>query len=126
MLPTLREFCVKGAYKKFVSRTMAMLFLCVEYGFFFFKKEMNMETRVAVMGIIVEDTNAVNLLNEILHEYSEYIIGRMGIPYKQKHISVISIALDAPQNTIAALAGKLGNIQGISVKTAYSNVISHD
>ena len=87
---------------------------------------MNMETRVAVMGIIVEDTNAVNLLNEILHEYSEYIIGRMGIPYKQKHISVISIALDAPQNTNAALAGKLGNIQGISVKSAYSNVISHD
>lgn len=87
---------------------------------------MNMETRVAVMGIIVEDTNVVNLLNEILHEYSEYIIGRMGIPYKQKHISVISIALDAPQNTIAALAGKLGNIQGISVKAAYSNVISHD
>lgn len=85
-----------------------------------------METRVAVMGIIVEDTSAVNLLNEILHEYSEFIIGRMGIPYKQKHISVISIALDAPQNTIAALAGKLGNIKGISVKTAYSNVISHD
>lgn len=105
---------------------MAMLFLCVWSIAFFFKKEMNMETRVAVMGIIVEDTNAVNLLNEILHEYSEYIIGRMGIPYKQKHISVISIALDAPQNTIAALAGKLGNIQGISVKTAYSNVISHD
>ena len=84
-----------------------------------------METRVAVMGIIVEDTNAVNLLNEILHEYSEYIIGRMGIPYRQKGIH-ITIALDAPQNTIAALAGKLGNIQGISVKTAYSNVISHD
>ena len=77
-------------------------------------------------GIIVEGTNAVNLLNEILHEYSEFIIGRMGIPYKQKHISVISIALDAPQNTIAALAGKLGNIKGISVKTACSNVISHD
>jgi putative iron-only hydrogenase system regulator len=87
---------------------------------------MNMETRVAVMGIIVEDKDAVNLLNEILHEYSEYIIGRMGIPYKQKKISVISIALDAPQNTIAALAGKLGNIHGVSVKTAYSNVISHD
>ena len=85
-----------------------------------------METRVAVMGIIVEDKDAVNHLNEILHEYSEYIIGRMGIPYKQKKISVISIALDAPQNTIAALAGKLGNIKGISVKTAYSNVISHD
>lgn len=85
-----------------------------------------METRVAVMGIIVENKDAVNLLNEILYEYSEFIIGRMGIPYKQKHISVISIALDAPQNTIAALAGKLGNIKGISVKTAYSNVISHD
>ena len=85
-----------------------------------------METRGAVIEIIVEDTNAVNLLNEILHEYSEYIIGRMGIPYKQKHISVISIALDAPQNTIAALAGIFGNILGFCVFTAYSNVISHD
>lgn len=88
--------------------------------------EMNMETRVAVMGIIVEDTNAVSLLNEILHEYGDFIIGRMGIPYKQKHINIISIALDAPQNTISALAGKLGNVKGVSVKTAYSNVVSHD
>lgn len=85
-----------------------------------------METRVAVMGIIVEDKNAVSHLNEVLHEYGDYIIGRMGIPYKPKHIHVISIALDAPQNTISALAGKLGNIEGVSVKTAYSNVISHD
>lgn len=85
-----------------------------------------METRVAVMGIIVEDKEAVSLLNEILHEYGDFIIGRMGIPYKQKHINIISIALDAPQNTISALAGKLGNVQGVSVKTAYSNVISHD
>lgn len=85
-----------------------------------------METRVAVMGIIVEDTNAVSLLNEILHEYGDFIIGRMGIPYKQKHINIISIALDAPQNTISALAGKLGNVKGVSVKTAYSNVVSHD
>lgn len=85
-----------------------------------------METRVAVMGIIVEDTNAVSLLNEILHEYGDFIIGRMGIPYKQKHINIISIALDAPQNTISALAGKLGNVKGVSVKTSYSNVVSHD
>ena len=85
-----------------------------------------METRVAVISIIVENPEATEQLNQYLHESGKYIIGRMGIPYKQKHISVISIALDAPQNTIAALAGKLGNIKGISVKTAYSNVISHD
>ena len=76
------------------------------------------ETRIAVIAIVVEDREQVNTMNEILHDYGKYIIGRMGIPYKQKHISVISIALDAPQNTIAALAGKLGNIQGISVKTS--------
>ena len=79
-----------------------------------------METRVAVMGIIVEDTNAVNLLNEILHEYSEYIIGRMGIPYQKKGINIISIAVDAPQDVISALAGKLGKLPGVSSKAVYS------
>ena len=83
-----------------------------------------METRVAVMGIIVEDTNAVNLLNEILHEYSEYIIGRMGIPYREKGINIISIAIDAPQDMISALSGKIGRLNGVSTKTAYSNVIT--
>lgn len=83
-----------------------------------------METRVAVMGIIVENKDSVTSLNEILHEYSPYIIGRMGIPYKERHISIISIALDAPQDTISALAGKLGNLPGVSCKTAYSNVKS--
>ena len=83
-----------------------------------------METRVAVMGIIVEDTNAVNLLNEILHEYSEYIIGRMGIPYRQKGIHIISIAIDAPQDVISTLSGKIGRLSGISTKTAYSNIIT--
>ena len=83
-----------------------------------------METRVAVMGIIVEDINAVNLLNEILHEYSEYIIGRMGIPYRQKGIHIISIAIDAPQDVISALSGKIGRLKGVSAKTAYSNVIT--
>lgn len=81
-----------------------------------------MQTRVAVMAIIVESGDAVERLNAQLHEYGEYIIGRMGLPYKERGINIISVALDAPQDTIAALAGKLGNIKGLSVKTAYSNV----
>ena len=81
-----------------------------------------METRVAVMAIIVEKPEAVGLLNANLHDFSDYIIGRMGIPYKTKGINVVSIALDAPADTISALAGKLGNIDGLSVKTALSNV----
>ncbi len=85
-----------------------------------------METRVAVMSIIVEDADMVEKLNSILHEYGAYIIGRMGIPYRKRKISIISIALDAPQNTIASLAGKIGSLSGISVKTAYSSVISTD
>ena len=83
-----------------------------------------METRVAVMSIIVENPNAVEKLNSLLHEYGEYIIGRMGIPYRKRNINIISIALDAPQDTTAALAGKIGNLQGISAKTAYSSIIS--
>lgn len=79
-----------------------------------------METRVAIIGIIVENTASVEALNALLHEYGEYIIGRMGIPYKQKNINIMSIAIDAPQTTISALTGKIGNLDGISVKTAYS------
>lgn len=82
-----------------------------------------METRVALIGIIVEDPGAVDALNALLHEYSAYIIGRMGIPYREKHISVISIAVDAPQDCISALSGKIGRLHGVSTKTAYSNVI---
>ena len=82
-----------------------------------------METRVAVMSIIVENPDSVEKLNAMLHEDGPYIIGRMGIPYRPKHISIVSIAMDAPQDTISALAGKLGNLDGVSVKTAYSNVI---
>ncbi len=85
-----------------------------------------METRVAVMSIIVEDPDSVERLNRALHDFSEFIIGRMGIPYRKRKISIISVALDAPQNTIAALAGKVGSIPGISVKTAYSGVICHE
>ena len=85
-----------------------------------------MDTRVAVMSIIVENGDMVEKLNGILHEYSEYIIGRMGIPYRKRRVSIISIALDAPQNTISALAGKIGTLPGVSVKTAYSSVIGTD
>ena len=82
-----------------------------------------METRVAVMSILVSQGDSVEKINALLHEYSDFIIGRMGIPYRKKNVSIISIALDAPQNTIAALAGKVGNLPGVSVKTAYSGVV---
>ena len=79
-----------------------------------------MEERVAVIGIIVENPDAVGHLNAILHEYGDYIIGRMGIPYKQKNISVLSIVLDAPTEKINALTGKLGMIEGVYAKTLFS------
>ena len=85
-----------------------------------------METRIAVMGIIIEDIDAAEELNSVLHDYGMYIIGRMGIPYRDRDISIVSIAIDAPQDVIAALAGKIGNIGGVSVKTAYSNKIFKD
>ena len=81
-----------------------------------------METRVAVIGIIVENSQSVDQLNDILHEYGAYIIGRMGIPYRAKGINIISIAIDAPQDTISALSGKIGKLPGVGVKTAFSNV----
>ena len=81
-----------------------------------------METRVALMSIIVENTEAVFPLNELLHEYGQYIIGRMGLPYPKKNIHIISVAIDAPQNTISALSGKIGKLSGVSIKTAYSGV----
>ncbi len=81
-----------------------------------------MESRVAIIGIIVENMESVAELNSILHEYSNYIIGRMGIPYRQKKLNIISIAVDAPQDTISALAGKIGKLSGVSAKTAFSGV----
>ena len=85
-----------------------------------------MQTRVAVMSAIVENTDSVEKLNELQHQYGEFIIGRMGLPYKTRKINIVSIALDAPQDTISSLAGKLGNLPGVSVKTAYSNVSSDE
>lgn len=81
-----------------------------------------METRVAIIGIIVENVDAAEEINEYLHDYSAYIIGRMGIPYREKGISIISIAIDAPQNIINTLAGKIGKIPGVNAKTVYSGV----
>ena len=85
-----------------------------------------METRVAVMSIIVEKSETVEDLNSLLHEYGEYIIGRMGIPYRKRGINIISVAIDAPQNTISALSGRIGRLEGVSVKTAYSGVICNE
>ncbi|WP_294351161.1 TM1266 family iron-only hydrogenase system putative regulator [uncultured Clostridium sp.] len=79
-----------------------------------------MDTRIALIGVIVEDKKSVEKLNSILHEYGEYIIGRMGIPYKEKKVSIISIVVDAPNNVISALSGKLGMLPGVSTKTIYS------
>ncbi len=81
-----------------------------------------METRVAVISIIVTQTDRVEMLNDLLHEYSEFIIGRMGIPYKEKGISIISIAIDAPMDKINSLTGALGRLDGINAKVTYAKV----
>lgn len=85
-----------------------------------------MESRVAVISIIVENQESVEHLNKLLHEYGSFIIGRMGIPYRARKINLISVAIDAPQDTIAALSGKIGALPGVSVKTAYSGVAGND
>ena len=78
------------------------------------------QTRIAVMSIIVEDRESAEALNRLLHNYGNYIIGRMGLPYEKKKLSLMSVALDAPENIISGLAGKVGNLPNISVKTAYA------
>lgn len=78
-------------------------------------------TRVALVGIIVEDREAAARINGLLHEYSEYVIGRMGIPYREKQLNVISVVLDAPQSVVSALSGKLGMIPGVSSKCVYGS-----
>ena len=78
-----------------------------------------MEKRIAIIGIFVEDTEASTAINQILHEYSEYILGRMGLPYRQRQIGVISIILDASNQVVSALSGKLGMLDGVYCKTMY-------
>lgn len=79
-----------------------------------------MNTRAAIIAIIVKKNESANEINNVLHEYGEYIIGRMGIPYHKKNINIISIAIDAPQDIINTLAGKIGRIDGVTTKTVYS------
>ena len=81
-----------------------------------------METRIALIGIIVENPDSVEELYHLLHEYGHYIIGRMGIPYRERNLNIISVAIDAPQDIISALSGKIGRLNGIGVKTVYSNI----
>ena len=79
-------------------------------------------TRVALLGIVVEDTAATARLNALLHEYREYTVGWMGIPYHKKGISIISVAIDAPTDAISALSGKIGLLDGVSIKTVHSKI----
>lgn len=79
-----------------------------------------MESRIAMIGIIVEDMKATAQVNALLHDSADIIVGRLGIPYRDKHVSVISVVLDAPNDAVSALSGKLGMIEGISVKTVYT------
>ncbi len=81
-----------------------------------------MDTRIAVLSIIVEDSEKTAQLNEIIHGYADYIVGRMGIPYRKKNINIISLVMDAPQNRISELSGKIGRIGGITAKVAYAKV----
>lgn len=85
-----------------------------------------MEKRIAVVGIIIENKDSVEKLNSLLHEYGEYIVGRMGLPYRDRNISIVSLAVDASQDIISSMTGKIGNIDGISVKAAYSNKVYDD
>lgn len=81
-----------------------------------------METRVALIGIIIENPDSVEGMNRLLHEFSPFIIGRMGIPYREKSVSIISVVLDAPMDKISSLSGKLGMLDGITTKTIYSKI----
>lgn len=81
---------------------------------------MSTDSRIALIGIIVENNNSVEALNHLLSQYAPYIIGRMGIPYREKNISIISVAIDAPNDIISTLSGKLGMLPGISAKTTYA------
>lgn len=83
---------------------------------------MELKSRVAVIGIIVENKDSVQPLNNLLSDYSDYIIGRMGVPYHERGINIISVAIDAPQDVTNTLSGKIGRLPGVSAKAAYGNV----
>ena len=81
-----------------------------------------MEARIAVISIIVEDTQSVEKLNNILHEYGQYMIGRFGLPYRQRGVNIICVVMEAPQNAISAMSGKIGRLAGVNAKATYSNI----
>lgn len=81
------------------------------------ERRRRLNTKIALVGIIIEETKEVERVNQLLHEYRDYIVGRMGIPYKEKGVNIISVVLDAPENKISSISGKLGMIKGISVKS---------
>ncbi|MEE3333247.1 MAG: TM1266 family iron-only hydrogenase system putative regulator [Ruminococcus sp.] len=85
-----------------------------------------METRVAVISIILENSTSINEVNKLLSDCSDYVVGRMGIPYKKRGLSIISIVIDSPQDVISTLSGKLGRLDGVSTKTAYSKYVFND
>ena len=91
--------------------------------YFIVERRDQMDSRVALIGIVVEKEESVGELNRILHDYGKYIIGRMGIPYHKRNINIISIAVDAPADIISALSGKLGMLDGVSSKAVYSKVV---
>ena len=79
-----------------------------------------METRVALIGIVVENPDSVEQLNALLHQYRQYVIGRMGVPYREREVNIISVAMDAPGSIISALSGKVGRLKGVTAKTVYA------
>ena len=85
-----------------------------------------METRVAVISIILENSNSVEEVNKLISDYSDYVVGRMGIPYKKRGISIISVVMDAPQDIVSTFSGKLGKLDSVSAKTAYSKYVFND
>lgn len=131
ILPNIKTIvCVKGTGDALLRMGAALVLRalrpCLFVGAAFLlgesrKRMGSMETRVAVISMIVERADTVEALNGILHQYGAYIIGRMGIPYRARGINIISIAIDAPQDTISTLAGRIGGLPGVSVKTAFSN-----
>ena len=116
-LSAKKRFCAGKAKARIVESYEALCFRTEP--FCPYKRRKTMETRLALIGIIVGKRDETTKLNELLHEYGQYIVGRMGIPYKDKDINVISIIIDAPQDTISALSGKLGMLPDVSTKTIY-------
>ena len=116
-LSAKKKFCAGEAKARILGSYEALCFRTES--FCSYKRRKTMETRLALIGIIVGKRDETTKLNELLHEYGQYIVGRMGIPYKDKDINVISIIIDAPQDTISALSGKLGMLPNVSTKTIY-------